>query len=189
MSHDYYYSYVVQNSNLHSNPIFMVKNCKPVQIHRKVSETCDDKIISKQVIEKWCNMFKNGCTDFTKVCLNKDTLPQVKKAKVVASARKVMMLLFFYYQSVVYSELMPKIAMTNLAAYCETSKKLREAIKDQRTGKLSQIVLFHGNATPQSVKVTKELLPNFKWKILEHPPYSPDVSLCNFHVFGPVKNF
>ncbi|KAJ8941295.1 hypothetical protein NQ318_000595 [Aromia moschata] len=25
------------------------------------------------------------------------------------------------------------------------------------------------------------------WKQLEHPPYSPDLSLCDYHLFGPLK--
>lgn len=49
-------------------------------------------------------------------------------------------------------------------------------------------MLIHDNATPHSAKVTKELLQKFKWEVWEHPPYSPDLSPCDFHVFGPMKN-
>jgi len=27
----------------------------------------------------------------------------------------------------------------------------------------------------------------FQWEVLHHPPYSPDLSPCNFHVFRPLK--
>ncbi|GFW23868.1 histone-lysine N-methyltransferase SETMAR [Trichonephila clavipes] len=30
-------------------------------------------------------------------------------------------------------------------------------------------------------------LDKFKWETLDHPPYSPDMSPCDFHVFDPLK--
>ena len=27
----------------------------------------------------------------------------------------------------------------------------------------------------------------FKWEKLDHPPYSPNKSSCDFHLFGPLK--
>ncbi|GFV54871.1 histone-lysine N-methyltransferase SETMAR [Trichonephila clavipes] len=30
-------------------------------------------------------------------------------------------------------------------------------------------------------------LDRFKWETLGNPPYSSDMSPCNFHVFGPMK--
>ncbi|KAJ4449266.1 hypothetical protein ANN_00664 [Periplaneta americana] len=27
----------------------------------------------------------------------------------------------------------------------------------------------------------------FQWELLEHPPYSPDLESCDFHIFGPLK--
>jgi len=31
-------------------------------------------------------------------------------------------------------------------------------------------------------------LKHLGWKTLEHPPYSPDLSPCDFHVFDPLKD-
>lgn len=35
--------------------------------------------------------------------------------------------------------------------------------------------------------VTCDLVHLFRWEVLEHPPYSPDNALNNFHRFGPLK--
>lgn len=115
--------------------------------------------------------------------------PPPKKCKQVPSAGKVMLTLFFDNQGVVYSEYMPRGTTINSEAYCETLKRLRKAIKERRPGKLSKgIVLLHDNATPHSARVTLDLLEKkFKWEQWEHPPYSPDLSPCDFHVFGPMK--
>ncbi|KAF7401681.1 hypothetical protein HZH68_007501 [Vespula germanica] len=36
-------------------------------------------------------------------------------------------------------------------------------------------------------RVTKDLLKKFKWEVSEHPSYSPNLALCDFQVFGPMK--
>jgi hypothetical protein len=28
-----------------------------------------------------------------------------------------------------------------------------------------------------------------RWRVFNHPPYNPDLSPCDFHVFGPLKKF
>jgi hypothetical protein len=32
------------------------------------------------------------------------------------------------------------------------------------------------------------MLRNFKWEVLEHPPYSTDLAPSDFHLFGPLKH-
>jgi hypothetical protein len=29
---------------------------------------------------------------------------------------------------------------------------------------------------------------NFKWEVLEHPPYSPDLAPSDFHLFDPLEH-
>jgi len=45
----------------------------------------------------------------------------------------------------------------------------------------------HDNARPHSTTLTQEKLAQMYWAALEHPPYSPDLSPCNYHMFGPLK--
>jgi len=47
--------------------------------------------------------------------------------------------------------------------------------------------LLHDNARPHSTHVTTALLVKFKWDILNHPPYSPDLAPSNFHLFLHLK--
>ncbi|EFN75276.1 hypothetical protein EAI_03099, partial [Harpegnathos saltator] len=35
--------------------------------------------------------------------------------------------------------------------------------------------------------LTRDKLGEIYWTPLEHPLYSPDLSPCNFHMFGPLK--
>jgi hypothetical protein len=36
------------------------------------------------------------------------------------------------------------------------------------------VLLLHDNARPHTANKTNETLRNFKWEVLEHPPYSHD---------------
>jgi len=51
------------------------------------------------------------------------------------------------------------------------------------------VCLLHDNAQPHSAHFTTALLEKFKWDILDHPPYSPDLAPTDFHLFlNPKKH-
>jgi hypothetical protein len=35
--------------------------------------------------------------------------------------------------------------------------------------------------------LTRDKLKEFHWETLQHPPYSPHLSPCDYHLFGPLK--
>jgi histone-lysine N-methyltransferase SETMAR len=49
------------------------------------------------------------------------------------------------------------------------------------------VVLLQDNARPHTAALTQPKLEQLGWKTLEHPPYSPDLSPCDFQVFGPLN--
>jgi len=54
----------------------------------------------------------------------------------------------------------------------------------QKRGMLScSVCLLHNNAWPHSAHVTTVLLEKFKWDILDHPLYGPDLAPSDFHLF------
>ncbi|KAJ4428926.1 hypothetical protein ANN_25922 [Periplaneta americana] len=54
---------------------------------------------------------------------------------------------------------------------------------------LSSVVLLHDNARPHVADRTATQLQSFGWKIMEHPPYSPDLAPSDCHVFGSLMKF
>jgi hypothetical protein len=48
-------------------------------------------------------------------------------------------------------------------------------------------VLLHDNARPHTANSTSELLRRYIWEALDYPPYSPDLTPSDFHLFGPLK--
>lgn len=45
------------------------------------------------------------------------------------------------------------------------------------------VAFLYGNARPQVSNQTQHLTKSFGWKQLDHPPYSPDLALSDYHVF------
>lgn len=52
---------------------------------------------------------------------------------------------------------------------------------------MRKVILLHDNARPHTAALTREKLEQLGWETLDHPPYSPDLSPCDFHMFGPLK--
>jgi transposase len=50
------------------------------------------------------------------------------------------------------------------------------------------LLLLHDNVRPHTANKTNETLRNFKWEILEHPTYSPDLARSDFHLHGSLKH-
>jgi transposase len=75
-------------------------------------------------------------------------------------------------------------------ASCATLRKLRRAIQNKRHEMLTYgIVLLHDNACPHTAARTRALLEHFNWELFDHPSYSPDLALIDYHLSTYVKNW
>ena len=52
---------------------------------------------------------------------------------------------------------------------------------------IESVVLLHGDACPHTAAHTTEILRKLKFEVMAHPPYSPDLALSDYHLFGPLK--
>ena len=61
-------------------------------------------------------------------------------------------------------------------------------IKSKLPGMLSDgIILLHDNARPHTANLVNDNLKRFGWETLQNPPYNPDLSACDIHIFGDLK--
>ncbi|MEE2373769.1 transposase [Klebsiella pneumoniae] len=49
------------------------------------------------------------------------------------------------------------------------------------------ILLHHDNASSHTAAITRQYLAENKIKVIEHPPYSPDLPMCDFWLFFELK--
>ncbi|GBM69954.1 hypothetical protein AVEN_210605-1 [Araneus ventricosus] len=62
------------------------------------------------------------------------------------------------------------------AVSCQTLRQLRRALLT------SGVVLIHDSTRPHSAVVTQQLLEQFKRFVSDHPAYSPDLTMRDFHI-------
>ena len=102
----------------------------------------------------------------------------VKKFKSQRSTRKVTLSVFWDMQGPITILFLEKGSTVNSANYCEQLRQVKKDIKNKRS---EGVILHHDNA--KLVQTINEL----GWKLLPHPPYSPDLVPSDFHLFGPLK--
>jgi transposase len=67
---------------------------------------------------------------------------------------------------------------------------LSRVIHNKRRGMLTfNVVLPNDNACPHTAACTRALLEHFNWELFDHPPYSPDLSPSDYHLFTYLKNW
>jgi histone-lysine N-methyltransferase SETMAR len=53
----------------------------------------------------------------------------------------------------------------------------------------SGTVPLHDDARPHTDAHTRALLEDINWELFDHPPYSPDLTPCDYHLFTYLKNW
>ncbi|GBN52408.1 hypothetical protein AVEN_219910-1 [Araneus ventricosus] len=71
----------------------------------------------------------------------------------------------------------------NAAVFRQPLRRLRRAILT------SGVVLIHDNSRFYNGIITQQILGQFKWGVCDHPTYSPDLAMSDFHLFSELKNW
>jgi hypothetical protein len=56
-----------------------------------------------------------------------------------------------------------------------------------RNCSIRSVILLHDNVRSHTAQLTTNVLEKMHWKVLPQPPYSPDLSQCDFYLFEPLK--
>lgn len=73
--------------------------------------------------------------------------------------------------------------ITNILHKIEESDLMIKSKKWKR-----RLYIHYDNAPSHSSRIVKDYVIHSKLKILDHPAYSPDLSICDFGIFGTLKN-
>jgi len=121
----------------------------------------------------------------------RSTSPKPRKFKQTPyTKQKMMVSVFWDKEGVLLVEFMERRSTITADVYCKTLEKLRRAIQNRRRGKLSSgIILLHDNARPHTAAKTQEKIQNFRWDLIDHPPYSPDLAPSDYFLFLHFKQW
>ncbi|PNF29904.1 hypothetical protein B7P43_G07269, partial [Cryptotermes secundus] len=134
--------------------------------------------------ETWCHYFEPESKRQSQQWKHVNSPPPKKSKALHTSSDKVMMTFFFDCKGPLLVEFLEHGA-TISAQRCDDTLR---AIKSKRPGMLSNgIVLLHDNARSHTANSVRNTLQRSGWEVLQHPPYSPDLSPCDFHIFEDLK--
>ncbi|XP_054152815.1 histone-lysine N-methyltransferase SETMAR-like [Oppia nitens] len=105
--------------------------------------------------------------------------------------QKVMLSVWWDKSGIIHWELLEVGATISAEVYCQQLTRLREKLKENRKSLVNHWgVNFHqDNAPSHTAKMTQNLLKDFGWKIIPHPPYSPDIAPSDYYLFRSMQHF
>jgi len=102
---------------------------------------------------------------------------------------RAMLIVFFDIQGTVIAEWVPSSQMVNQQYYIEGLTKLHESVGRKRPELWRNGWILHQDNVPaHNALSVKQFLANKNITVLEHPPYSPDLTPCNFYLFPKIKS-
>jgi hypothetical protein len=114
--------------------------------------------------------------------------PGPVKAKVNATRTKKMVLAFFDSKGLIYTNYLPRGTTVNANYSVEALDTFMKILRKKRPQMVARDWLFHWDNAPvhTAVKVTDWLAAR-DIKLIEHPPYLPDLAPADYFLFPRVK--
>ncbi len=111
-----------------------------------------------------------------------------RKALHSRSQAKVMLILYFDSCGIVLADFLDS-ATVNSTIYVGSLRRMREALRRKCPAlwQAKNFILLHDNACPHTSEETVEYLEKVSQEVWKHPPYSPDLSPCDFFAFPLLK--
>jgi len=100
---------------------------------------------------------------------------------------KYVLICFFDSQGIVHAEFMPQGQTVNQFYYHEILERLRKRGLRVRPSIANNWMLHHDNTSCHKAISVIEFLAKKGIPVVPQPPYSPDLSLCDFFLFPKLK--
>ena len=108
---------------------------------------------------------------------------------MVLSKFKDMFIVFFDIQGIVMAEWVPSGQTVNRQYYVEVLTKVRKRVGRKRPELWRNGWILHQDNVPaHNALSVKKFLANKNITVLEHPPYPPDFTACDFCLFPKIKS-
>lgn len=104
--------------------------------------------------------------------------------------KKILLCVWWDLKGIVYYELMGDNQTITSEVYCQQLTRLKAVLQEKRPSLINRkgVILHHDNARPHTARATKNLIEEFGWEVMHHPPYSPDLAPTDFHLFRSLQN-
>lgn len=153
-------------------------------------ETEGDKFISRIVAidETWIRSYE---PELKRQSMQWHTPSSPRPAKFRRKQGNIKMLIIMAYdcEGILATHRIPEGSTINKECYKDfLQNHLRVSIRKKRPKLLeSGPLVLHDNASCHKAGVVTSLLHEYKWEVLPHPPYSPDMSPPDYDLFPKLK--
>ena len=115
--------------------------------------------------------------------------PRPMKCRQVKSKIKSMLIVFYDHRGIVHREFVPEGQTVNQHFYLDVLRRLREDVRRKRPELWASgdWHLLHDNAPPHVAAKVQQFITSTNMNIIQHPPYSPDLSPCDYFLFPRMK--
>lgn len=141
--------------------------------------TCDESWVY------WCNSRRSK--QWLSVGEPADPVPKQNRF-----AAKILLSVFWNFEGPIYYELIPDGRNINSDIYCTQLQHMYEALSVKYPAVINRKrgLLIQDNARAHTSKQTREKIESLDGiEILPHPPYSPDISPSDYHLFRSMAHF
>ncbi|KAK6734696.1 hypothetical protein RB195_018099 [Necator americanus] len=101
--------------------------------------------------------------------------------------RKIMLSVWWGVHGIYRFELLPDNTTVTAEVYSAQLQRLADKIRKEHL-KLDNIRLLHDNARPHIARNTSQKILKLGWKVLLHPPYSPDLASSYYHLLRSFQH-
>ncbi len=113
--------------------------------------------------------------------------PLRKKMPQAKSAGKALLFIFSGKRGIIYRHIVPYKQTVNSDYYCGVLTMLFAHIAKKRPKLKKNFILHYDNTRPHTSRKMAEFLEKHKVEVMEHPPYRPDLTPCDFWLFLLLK--
>ncbi|GFU33018.1 histone-lysine N-methyltransferase SETMAR [Trichonephila clavipes] len=103
---------------------------------------------------------------------------------------KIMLCVWWTCRQVAHYELLPTGQAINVDMYSQQLERVQQALHPKEPALVNRksVLLLHDNARPHAARVARNMIQRLRWETLCYPPYSPDLSPSDYHLFHSLDN-
>jgi len=140
--------------------------------------TCDEKWVLHDNFRRSSSWVKKG------------TSPRIAP-KPDLHPTKTLVTVWWNYKGIIHVDYLPPRQTIKADMYCAEIDAVQAKLQETEPALVNRkgVILLHDNARPHTAKKTWEKISQLGWEVLPHPPYSPDISPTDYHLFLSMSNF
>ncbi|KAF2348802.1 Transposase type 1 [Trinorchestia longiramus] len=111
--------------------------------------------------------------------------------KPMLHQKKIMVTVWWSAIGVIHSSFLRVDETINAERYCNDLAVMHTRLSEKRPALVNRRgpILLHNNARPHVARMTVQKLTELGYETLPHPPYSPDLSPTDYHLFKHLSTF